>query len=47
VSFDPSHLEVTAHNVSDAAKRLGDCTLIAAVKDAKGEAHVFGDKRNR
>lgn len=41
ISFDPSHLEVTTHDVTDAAQRLGDRTVIAALKDAEGEPRRF------
>lgn len=41
VSFDPSHLEVTTHDVTDAAQRLGDRTLIVALKDAEGDPEHF------
>lgn len=36
VSFDPSHLHVTTHDVTDAARRLGPIVCNAAVKDARG-----------
>lgn len=41
VSFDPSHLEVTTHDVTDAAQRLGERTFIAALKDAQGTPDDF------
>ncbi|MFY0409763.1 sugar phosphate isomerase/epimerase family protein [Solicola sp. PLA-1-18] len=41
VSFDPSHLQVTTHDVHDAALRLGPHTVIAAIKDARGEPTDF------
>ncbi|MFV0435427.1 MAG: sugar phosphate isomerase/epimerase family protein [Leucobacter sp.] len=41
VSFDPSHLEVTTHDVLDAARRLGDRTLIVALKDGEGDPDRF------
>lgn len=41
ISFDPSHLEVTTHDVTDAAERLGSRTVIAALKDAEGEPDRF------
>lgn len=36
VSFDPSHLHVTTHDVTDAARRLGPIVSNAAMKDARG-----------
>lgn len=36
ISFDPSHLHVTTHDVVDAARRLGPYVAIAALKDAVG-----------
>lgn len=36
ISFDPSHLQVTTHDVIDAARRLGPYVAIAAIKDAVG-----------
>ncbi|MGV9863512.1 sugar phosphate isomerase/epimerase family protein [Rhodococcus koreensis] len=41
ISFDPSHLEVTTHDVTDAAQRLGDRTIIVALKDAEGDPERF------
>ena len=41
ISFDPSHLEVTTHEVTDAARRLGSRTVIVALKDAEGEPDRF------
>lgn len=41
ISFDPSHLEVTTHDVADAARRLGPYTAIAAIKDATGKPDDF------
>jgi xylose isomerase-like TIM barrel protein len=41
ISFDPSHLEVTTHDVTDAASRLGSGTIIAALKDATGNQDDF------
>lgn len=41
VSFDPSHLEVTTHDVDNAARRLGDKTLLFAMKDAQGTPENF------
>lgn len=41
ISFDPSHLEVTTHDVADAARRLGPHVAIAAIKDAVGEPDDF------
>lgn len=41
VSFDPSHLHVTTHDVDDAARRLGPHVAIAAIKDAVGEPSDF------
>lgn len=41
ISFDPSHLEVTTHDVADAAHRLGDKTLLFALKDAQGTPEDF------
>ncbi|WP_158088223.1 sugar phosphate isomerase/epimerase family protein [Kocuria massiliensis] len=41
VSFDPSHLEVTTHDVTSAARNLGDRTLIAALKDGEGNPDRF------
>lgn len=41
ISFDPSHLEVTTHDVADAARRLGGRTVIAALKDAEGDPERF------
>lgn len=41
ISFDPSHLHVTTHDVDDAARRLGQHVVIAAIKDAKGNPDDF------
>jgi sugar phosphate isomerase/epimerase len=41
VSFDPSHLQVTTHDVSDAARRLGPLVSNAAIKDAVGTPQDF------
>lgn len=41
ISFDPSHLEVATHDVTDAARRLGDRTVIVALKDAEGDPDRF------
>ncbi|GAA2642820.1 sugar phosphate isomerase/epimerase family protein [Paractinoplanes durhamensis] len=41
VSFDPSHLQVTTHDVADAADRLGPYVAIAAIKDATGDPADF------
>lgn len=41
ISFDPSHLEVTTHDVDDAAERLGDRALLFALKDAQGTPENF------
>lgn len=41
VSFDPSHLKVTTHDVTDAARRLGDRTIIVALKDGEGDPDRF------
>lgn len=41
ISFDPSHLHVTTHDVADAARRLGPYVAIAAIKDARGEPDDF------
>lgn len=41
ISFDPSHLHVTTHDVTDAAERLGERTMIAALKDATGQPDDF------
>lgn len=41
ISFDPSHLQVTTHDVVDAARRLGPHVAIAAIKDATGSAENF------
>ncbi|WP_449279072.1 sugar phosphate isomerase/epimerase family protein [Leucobacter sp. GX24907] len=41
ISFDPSHLEVTTHDVDDAARRLGSKTLLFALKDAQGTSESF------
>lgn len=41
ISFDPSHLQVTTHDVTDAARRLGDRTVIVALKDAEGDPDKF------
>lgn len=41
ISFDPSHLQVTTHDVDDAARRLGPHVAIAAIKDATGVPEDF------
>ncbi|MBL3700775.1 sugar phosphate isomerase/epimerase family protein [Leucobacter luti] len=41
ISLDPSHLEVTTHDVSDASRRLGDRTILFALKDAQGTPENF------
>lgn len=41
ISFDPSHLQVTTHDVNDAARRLGPHVAIAALKDATGDPQKF------
>jgi sugar phosphate isomerase/epimerase len=41
VSFDPSHLQVTTHDVTDAAQRLGPIVANAAIKDAVGTPEDF------
>lgn len=41
VSFDPSHLQVTTHDVLDAARRLGPYVAVVAVKDAVGDSDDF------
>lgn len=41
ISFDPSHLHVTTHDVVDAARRLGPYVAIAALKDAVGVPEDF------
>jgi sugar phosphate isomerase/epimerase len=41
VSFDPSHLQVTTHDVTDAAHRLGPIVSNAAIKDAVGTRQDF------
>jgi sugar phosphate isomerase/epimerase len=41
ISFDPSHLQVTTHDVGDAARRLGPYVVIVALKDATGVREDF------
>ncbi len=41
ISFDPSHLHVTTHDVDDAVRRLGPHVAIAAIKDARGVPDDF------
>jgi len=41
ISFDPSHLEVATHDVTDAARRLGSRTVIVALKDGEGSPDRF------
>ena len=41
ISFDPSHLQVTTHDVTGAAKRLGARVYNAALKDGVGSSNDF------
>lgn len=41
ISFDPSHLYVTTHDVADAARRLGSRVTTAALKDGRGDPDEF------